>query len=128
MKRFRFLILCVAVSLAETAILWLLAIKSSVSIPSLWIETLVFYVILTVALHAILPVSLPPVAFGSRYLFTLVSRFMITVAYMVISGIIAPEGILPNTLFILSNYVLFLALEVAYLFQSLNGPKKGRMT
>lgn len=126
MKRFSLPILTITLSLVESVILWMDLGNHQIPIPTLWAETLIFYVLLTNGLNGLIPVSLPALEFGSRYLFTLVSRFALTIAWMVISGFIAPEAILPNTLFILTNYVLFLGLEVAYLYQRLNGSKKGR--
>lgn len=124
MKGIRFLLLCVLLALAEAGCFWFVLENFTIPVPTLWLETLTLFVLLTWLLNAFLPISLPPVIFGSRYLFTLVTRFMVTVAYMIISGILLPQDILPNTLFILSNYVLFLVLEVIYLFKNLNGSKK----
>lgn len=123
MSSLRFLIFCVLLALLEAGFLWLILENSNVPAPTLWFETLLFFVFLTWLLNAFLPLSLPPVTFGSRYLFTLVTRFMVTVAFMIVSGILFPQDILPNTLFILSNYVFFLGLEVVYLFRKLNGSK-----
>lgn len=123
MSSLRFLIFCVLLALLEAGFLWLILENFNFPAPTLWFETLLFFVFLTWLLNAFLPLSLPPVTFGSRYLFTLVTRLMVTVAFMIVSGIQLPQDILPNTLFILSNYVLFLGLEVVYLVKKLNGSK-----
>lgn len=122
-KKFGLILLTVALALVETAILWIVLINSQIPIPTFWAETLIFYVLLTIGLNSLLPISLPPLELGSRYLITLVSRFVLTISWMIASGLISPEALLPNTLFILLNYVLFLGLEVTYLFHKLNGSK-----
>lgn len=125
MKPSRFIVLCLVTALCCTLLLWAGAKWANVQVPSLWVQTLIFYLLLTVITYNLLNPEMPPMAFSSRYLFLLVLRLLAALIFLVVAAFQDRSGLVANAVFNLFNYIVFLSLEVVVLFRGLNSAKKG---
>jgi len=112
-------------ALCCTLLLWAGAKGAKLQVPSLWVQTLVFYLLVTVIFYNLLNPEMPPMAFSSRYLFLLVLRLLAALIFLVVAAFQDRSGLVANAVFNLFNYIVFLSLEVVVLFRGLNSAKKG---
>ena len=91
--------------------------------PSFFLEIGAVFAFWNALLYKLFFSSTDRETFVSRYMTTLVIKFTTALVFMFAFGIADRDGVVPNTLFIAFNYLIFLVLEISVLYRRVNQEK-----
>jgi hypothetical protein len=119
----KYFILCLFAGTAVSLIIPALPFLPDYLKPTFYIEIALLHTVWNATLYLLFFRSVEKETFISRYMTTLVLKFTTALVFMVAFGLADHEGVVPNTLFIAFNYVVFLVLEITVLYRRLNPAK-----
>lgn len=120
MSPLKYFILCLITGIAVCLIIPTLAFFTDFPQPGFYKEIAGLHALWNAALYLLFFRSVEKETFIVRYLTTLVIKFTTVLVFMVAFGLADHQGVVPNTLFIAFNYLVFLVLEITVLYRRVN--------
>lgn len=93
------------------------------SLPSYFYQTLIFLIVTTIVIYRYLKRAEKPEFFVQLYLLTMAVKLLAYGAYNIVMIMDDKSGANKNVLFFMLLYVVFTALEIAFLYHKISGKK-----
>ena len=123
MSPVKYLFRCLLLSAAVCLIIPVFSSAAGFRRPSFLYEIGVLFAFWNALLYKLFFSSTNKETFVPRYMTTLVIKFTTALLFMFAFGLADRDGIVPNTLFIAFNYLIFLVLEISVLYRRVNQEK-----